>query len=111
MNNRKKNINHQSDQLKDPLEIVSGTYIDWEKSKEQVWLEMENKIKSAPPDRVRIMFSPWMKIAMAAVFTLLVGFTVFMQVYTTTIVIPAAKHSVLYLPDGSSAQMNAQSTI
>ena len=111
MNNRKKNINHQSDQLKDPLEIVSGTYIDWEKSKEQVWLEMENKIKSAQPDRVRIMFSPWMKVAMAAVFALLVGFTVFIQLYTKTVIIPAAIHSVLYLPDGSTVQLNAQSTI
>lgn len=111
MNNRKRHINHQSDQQKDPLEKVTGTYIDWGKSKEQVWLEMEKRMEPAQPVRVRVMFGPWMKLAMAAVFALLVGFTIFMQLYTKTVMVPAAQHSISYLPDGSTVQLNAQSSI
>jgi transmembrane sensor len=111
MNNEKKNIGHQDDRIKDPLETLSGTYIDWGKSKEQVWLEMEKKMEPLQPVRVRVMFAPWMKIAMAAVFTLIIGFAVFMQLYTKTVVVPAGQHSISYLPDGSSVQLNAQSSI
>ena len=111
MNNGKKHINNPSDQLKDQLEMLSGTYIDWGKSKEQIWMEMEKRMESAHSDRVRVMFSPWMKIAMAAVFTLLVGFSVLMQLYTKTITVPAGQHSNIYLPDRSSVELNAQSSI
>ena len=111
MNNGKKHINNPSDQLKDPLEMLSGTYIDWGKSKEQIWMEMEKRMESAHSDRVRVMFSPWMKIAMAAVFTLLVGFSVLMQLYTKTITVPAGQHSNIYLPDRSSVELNAQSSV
>ena len=111
MDNGKKNINNQSDKFKDPMEIIAGTYIDWGKSKEQVWLELEKRMESSEPVKVRIMFSPWIKVAMAAVFVLLAGFSVFMELYTKTFVVPVAQHSMSYLPDGSSVQLNAQSSI
>lgn len=111
MDETRKNINHQSDKLKDPMEIISGTYVDWGKSKEQVWLELEKRMESSEPVKVRVMFTPWIKVAMAAVFVLLVGFSVFMELYTKTFVVPVAHHSMSYLPDGSSVQLNAQSSI
>jgi len=111
MNNEKKHIKNPSGQIKDPLEAINGTYIDWGKSKEQIWMEMERKMELSAPTRVRVMFSPWMRIAMAAVFILLVGFSILMQLYTKTITVPAGQHSSIYLPDRSSVEMNAQSSI
>jgi transmembrane sensor len=106
-----KHIEQQSDLSKEFNEMISGTYISWEKSKEQVWPEMERKIEVSPEVRVRIMAEPWFKLAMAAVFTLLVGISVFMQLYTKTIDIPAGKHLNIYLPDNSRVHLNAQSTL
>jgi transmembrane sensor len=111
MNNEKEHIKNSSDQIKDPLEAINGTYIDWGKSKEQIWMEMERKMESSTPTTVRVMFSPWMRIAIAAVFILLVGFSVFMQLYKKTITVPSGQHNNIYLPDHSSVEMNAQSTI
>jgi transmembrane sensor len=111
MDESRKNINHQSDKLKDPMEFFSGTYVDWGKSKEQVWLELEKRMESSEPVKVRVMVSPWIKVAMAAVFALLVGFSVFMELYTKTFVVPVAQHNISYLPDGSSVHLNAQSSI
>jgi transmembrane sensor len=111
MDESRKNINHLSDNSKDPMETFSGTYIDWGKSKEQVWLELEKRMDSSKPVKVKVMFSPWIKLATAAVFVLLIGFSVFMTLYTKTFVVPVAQHSVSYLPDGSSVHMNAQSSI
>jgi transmembrane sensor len=111
MDESRKNINHLSDNSKDPMESFSGTYIDWGKSKEQVWLELEKRMDSSKPVKVKVMFIPWIKLATAAVFVLLIGFSVFMTLYTKTFVVPIAQHSVSYLPDGSSVHMNAQSSI
>jgi transmembrane sensor len=93
------------------MEFFSGTYVDWGKSKEQVWLELEKRMESSEPVKVRVMVSPWIKVAMAAVFALLVGFSVFMELYTKTFVVPVAQHNISYLPDGSSVHLNAQSSI
>jgi transmembrane sensor len=111
MDESRKNIDHQSDKLKEPMELLSGTYVDWVKSKEQVWHELEKRMNSSEPVKVKVMFSPWIKLAMAAVFVLLIGFSVFMTLYTKTLVVPVAQHSMSYLPDGSSVHMNAQSSI
>jgi transmembrane sensor len=111
MDESRKNINHLSDNSKDPMESFSGTYIDWGKSKEQVWLELEKRMDSSKPVKVKVMFIPWIKLATAAVIVLLIGFSVFMTLYTKTFVVPIAQHSVSYLPDGSSVHMNAQSSI
>ncbi len=106
-----KHIEQQSELSKEINEMISGIYISWEKSKEQVWAELEENLEATSKGRVRIMAQPWFKLAMAAVFTLLVGITVFMQLYTRTINIPAGQHSNIYLPDNSRAHLNAQSTL
>ena len=111
MNDEKKHIKQQSNMSTDPLELLTGTYIDWGKSKEQAWSELEKRMESVPIAKTRVMFSPWMKIAMAAMVALLIGFSAFMQLYTKTINVPAGQHTSIYLPDRSSVELNAQSTI
>lgn len=93
------------------MEILMGTYIDWGKSKEQAWSELEKRMEPVPTGKTRVMFGTWMKIAMAALVALLIGFSVFMQLYTKTITAPVGQHASLYLPDLSTVELNAQSTI
>ena len=107
---KQKHTEQQSDFSKEINEMISGTYIPWEKSKEQVWPELETKMEEST-GRVRVMAGPWLKLAIAAVFTLLVGISVFMQLYTRTINIPAGQHLNMYLPGNSRVHLNAQSTL
>ena len=106
-----KHIEQQSDFSSEINEMISGTYIPWEKSKEQVWPELEKKLEAYPAGRVRIIAESWFRLAMAAVFTLLVGISVFMQLYTRTINVPAGQHLNIDLPDNSKVHLNAQSTL
>jgi transmembrane sensor len=107
MSDEKKHIN----QFSDPLEMFSRTRIDWEKSKDQVWAELEKRIESPHVSRTRILFKPWLKLAVAASLTLLVGISVFMLFYTRTVQVPAGQHSKIYLPDHSLVRLNAQSVL
>jgi transmembrane sensor len=111
MEKKQKHTEQQSDFSREINKMISGTYISWERSKEQVWPELERKIEASPAVQVRVIAQPWLKLAMAAVFTLLVGIAVFMQLYTRTISIPAGQHLNLQLPDNSRVYLNAQSTL
>ncbi len=108
---KKKHIEQPSDLSKEISEMISGIYISWDKSKEQVWPELERRIEKSPAGQVRVISEPWFRLAVAAVFTLLFGISVFMQLYTRTINIPAGQHSNIDLPDNSRVHLNAQSEL
>lgn len=91
--------------------MVSGAYVSWEKSSEQVWSELENRMNSTVVPVKRVVLRPWVSMAAAAAIALLVGITAFMQFYTKKIRIPAGQHSSIYLPDNSKVTLNAQSII
>lgn len=111
MPDESKHITPSFDFSENPLEALSKTHIDWGNSKEEIWTELKKKIEASEPAKVRVLISPWMKIAIAAAIALLVGISVIMQSYTKTITIPSGQHSQILLPDHSSVRLNAQSTI
>ncbi len=110
MSEKKKHTNQYSDSMQEALEMLSGSYIAWKKSKDQVWSEMEKKLETQSSVETKVIFYPWMKLAVAAVIVLLIGIPVFMQLYTKTIHVPSGKHSHIVLPDDSEISLNAQST-
>lgn len=111
MNIEKKNM--EPDALPDNTEsVIRNTGIIWNKSKEEVWLEMEKRIDSKNPDaRVIVMKRTWPKLAIAASVAILAGLAAFMELYTRTISTPAGQHAEVYLPDKSVVKMNAESEI
>ncbi len=111
MSENKKHINPSSQLPEDPLELISATRIDWGRSKQEIWSELEKKMEDADPVKIRTMGSPWIRIALAASITLLIGVTVFVQSYKKTITIPAGLHGNVVLPDQSHVQLNAQTTL
>ncbi|MBN2611261.1 MAG: FecR family protein [Bacteroidales bacterium] len=91
--------------------IISGSHIPWERSKEQIWSELEKNLDTTTPDTKKIVLRPWINLAAAAVAGLLIGITSFMYLYSKTITVPAGRHSTINLPDNSMVKLNAQSTL
>ncbi len=95
--------------------VMSKTHIHWDKSKEQVWMELERKIEAndevEPVAKTIALNSPWLRVAIAAGFALLIGIFALVKFYTKTIDVPAGLHSEIYLPDKSLVKLNAQSTL
>jgi transmembrane sensor len=90
---------------------MANVHINWEKNKDQIWMELERKMEMKPVAKVIRINSPWLRVAVAAVFALLIGATATIKFYTKTIVVPAGLHSEVYLPDGSLVKLNAQSRL
>lgn len=110
MASKNKHRKPQTDLSKKINEMIAQTTIDWGKSKEQIWDELEKRMDT--PQQVKmVILKPWLKTAIAAAFALLAGIAVFMQLYTKNVRIPAGQHSQVYLPDQSMVRLNAQSTL
>jgi transmembrane sensor len=91
----------------------SNTKITWEKSKEEVWNELEGKImeNNRSPERVRHTLSGRQWIAMAASLTILLSVAGFMRFHTVKQFSPRGVHAAIVLPDGSNVEMNAYTRI
>jgi transmembrane sensor len=93
------------------LEMMSGTKIAWDKSKDQVWAELESKLVSTAKLEKRIFFTPLVKLALAASILILAGISLIMQLTVRNIAVPAGEHSTVFLPDKSQVELNALSSI
>lgn len=95
--------------------LIATTKINWSRSKEEVWMELEKKIeaedKAEVKSVVRTIGQGWIRVAAAAVFVLLAGISAIITLYSKTIDVPAGMHSEVYLPDKSLVKLNAQSTL
>ena len=111
MTAEKKHINAKDDLSKDALDMIARTSISWDENKEQIWARMEQKMETSKPAKTRVLSNPWLKVAVAAVFAILIGLPLFMRLYTKTISVPAGQHSSIYLPDNSQVNLNADSKI
>jgi len=94
---------------------VSGFFdkvdIPYEKSKDEVWNQLAERMEKQPVQSGKIMLNTRMVMALAAVA--LVSFSVFsvMRFYTETVRAPRGQHLVATLPDGSTVNLNADSKI
>ncbi len=111
MATKQQHIDPHDDSLQEYLEMISRSGIEWEKSKEQIWSDLEKKLDVAKKRRdVTFDISP-VKMAIAAAVLILIGLAVFMQVYQVKLSVPAGKHLSLNLPDNSKVRLNAQSEL
>jgi len=108
---KEKNIKKHADFSKEMKEMIAGTYIEWGKSKEQIWAELEQRMETKQPAGRSIFMNTGLRLAIAAAIVLLVGLGLFMQLYTKTMGMPAGEHGFVFLSDGSKIHINAQSSI
>lgn len=110
----KEELKHRlDDKLPGELDkALSGARINWNKSKEQAWSELEKKLENQKQEAVvKSINSKWRLYALAASIALLTGISAISFLYTKTIKVPAGVHSEVLLPDGSVVKLNAQSSL
>jgi len=96
---------------KQSREFFSGGQFTWKKSEIDIWAAIETQIDATPQGRsltVKFAFARW---AVAASIVLLIGIGSFLRFYSVTIETPAGQHLLVQLPDHSTVNLNAQSTI
>ncbi|MDX8340608.1 FecR domain-containing protein [Draconibacterium sp. IB214405] len=84
--------------------------IKWEKSKADVWDELQRKIDDKPA-YVIPKHQNWIQWAAAAVALIILGVGGVFSYYQTTIECQPGEHRVAELPDGSTVEMNAASKL
>jgi transmembrane sensor len=109
MNN--KNTNMDQSREKDPLDVYSTASVKWNKSSDELWSGMQDKIEDQGKDYslkpVRHIF----RYAVAATLLILLGIPSLMRYYTKTIECGKAEHLDVVLPDGSALALNAETTV
>ncbi len=104
-NNHTEQINTETERL------FSGASIDWGESKEMIWDEKFEKIYQQPETKIIRFNQRIIVLAAAASIILLVGFGSLGWFYSNTIECSVGNHLTASLPDGSSVEMNAESTL
>ena len=85
--------------------------INWEKSPDEVWNVLEQKISTQPKGEVVSMRAKVLQWSAAAVLILLVGMLGLVSSYTKTVTCLPGEHKLAALPDGSTVELNAGSEL
>jgi ferric-dicitrate binding protein FerR (iron transport regulator) len=105
--NRHRNTKKDPDGLSDFFS--SRSKIPWDKSKEEVWNDLEAALLKEDQVRVQVRsLHPnrhW--LALAASLVLLLAVSTFIRFYTVNTYCPEGVHTSVQLPDGSSVELNA----
>ncbi len=118
MKNDKQHINPGSD--KDFMQSLPEIERPFKKSKEDVWSELsdmmdeqetETPIRTIKPQETKVRSLKQIYWAAAAILVLMLSTSAFLRLYTTTVEAGAGQHLTALLPDGSSIELNASSTI
>lgn len=113
----KRDHTHRSDQTSQEdqsSEFFSRAEISWDKSKEEIWEnlsgQLKEKVHSVPSKTFRLP-SKTRWLAMAASLALPMALALFLRFYSSTTHTPSGVHTAVLLPDGSSVELNAESTL
>ncbi|MCK9399906.1 MAG: FecR family protein [Bacteroidales bacterium] len=94
---------------KDPEVFFQNIGIIYEKSREEVWAALDERLTEKPASGIVIFNSYRLAFGIAAAILLLAGIFSLLRFYTTPISCPAGQHLSYTLPDGSTIEMNADS--
>lgn len=91
--------------------FFSGGELVWEKSSADVWRELEGKLIQVPKAKaVSLPFNLVRWVAAASVL-LLVAAAGFMRFYVVSVEAPSGQHAQVVLPDRSTVELNAESSL
>lgn len=98
--------------LDDLRKLDEQLEIPFAKTKADVWAEMEVQIDAAPQQtKIRLLSRPVFRMAVAASVLLVLGIAGLMRFYTTNVKTLPGQQQLVSLPDGSTVQMNAVSSV
>lgn len=113
MTNSAKHIENQSNLDPEIMQLISHSKILWNKTKDEVWLEMQEKIEdnSSKTGKARITSFQVFKLAAAAVIFFVLGISATLFYYTKKVENPVSQQTVTYLPDNSKTIIYANSAL
>ncbi len=111
MTTKQQHSKQPDDSMQEYLDMISGAGIEWSRSTEQIWSDMEKRLNTATPGKKVTLSTARIKMAVAAAALILIGLAVFMQLYTVKVSVPAGKHLSINLPDKSNVRLNAQTEL
>jgi ferric-dicitrate binding protein FerR (iron transport regulator) len=111
MNEIKLHINPSDQPEDDSIMLFAKMEIPWEKSKNQAWEALSAKVDAIPETRQRRLIPMIYTLSAAAVIIILVGISLFLRLYSTTISSLNGDKMAALLPDGSTVEINAGSTL
>jgi transmembrane sensor len=104
-----KKLNDHIDFEKD---FFQNSSIPYNKSKEEIWAEMESKLSERPQGRIiQLSIKRIISYSVAAAFIIGLGLLSFLRFYQEELVCPYGQHVSVKLPDGSRVTLNAGSEI
>lgn len=95
----------------DPLKLFIHGNVPWEKSKDEVWEEINFFIDKSVENKFRLNISLFLRYAAAAGIIMLLAFTSFLRFYSKTYTTKQGEHLELILPDGSKTCLNTGTTL
>jgi len=105
-------MNQDNNHMDFEKDFFKKSKIQYSKSKEEVWLEMESKLAESHKDNViKVNFIQFLKYGVAAVLIVGLGLLSFSRFYSIDIYCPNGQHSIVALPDGSKVTLNANSNL
>lgn len=108
MNDKNKHITNLEDSSK---HFFPKGKIAWNKTEEEVWAELESKIKEKPVAKSVSINLNILKWSAAAMFAIILGLSALTFLYTKTIESVPGEKLITELPDGSNVELNAGSTL
>lgn len=91
--------------------LFSGAKVSWSKSRETVFKEKFAALTDEPQTKVLWPQKRILKLSLAASVLLLVALGIFSLFFSKTVYAPAGQHLTAQLPDGSTVEMNAETTL
>lgn len=91
-------------------DFFAGGEINWNKSEEEVWNALSEQINKKTTPKVNVKFT-YEKYAVAALVLFLIAFGFTSMFFTETITCEPGQNLLVEFPDGSTANLNAVSTL
>ena len=112
MSKKEKHINQRQYKWSDIDQMNSKLEVSWDESKEDIWLQMNPNLgNSVFPRSVSIWVRPAFRLAVAAVLLLMISIGSFVRLYTVNYQAISGQHFMADLPDGSTVNLNAESSV
>lgn len=92
-------------------QLFSGAKIEWSGTKESIFSEKFESILAKPEVKVISFRQRVIQLSVAASLIILVGLGTFVMMYSKTVYSPAGSHLTAQLPDNSSVELNAETTL
>jgi transmembrane sensor len=91
--------------------FFGNSEIPYKQTKEEVWKKIESSLQVGPVPGTNWFLNHRLKLSVAAALIILLGLFSVTRFYTTTIDSKAGQHLTATLPDGSTVDLNASSTL